>query len=647
MISKETIQHIQGKIDIIEIIGGFVKLKKRGTNYLGNCPFHNEKTPSFTVSPSKEIYKCFGCGKSGNTIGFIMDHEKYSYVETLRWLANKYNITIEETESSPEAKAYQQVTESLFIVNHYARDFFRDQLHDTEEGIDIAMSYLTERGFTPEIIEKFQIGYNPGARDALAQSAIAALYNPEIMNKAGLIVQRDGHWQDNYRGRIIFPIHNQSGKVIGFGARIIKSNDRAPKYINTPENELYVKSKILYGAYFAKSAIDKANECLLVEGYTDVVSLHQAGVENVVASGGTSLTTDQLRLIKKYTPNLTIIYDGDGAGIKAAMRGLDLALEEGLNVKLVLIPDNEDPDSYVKKIGASDFKAFVSREKKDFILFQLDVALKDAQNDSVKRSNIVQQMAETLSKINKTEDFAKRQDYVRRVSEMLNIEESGFNALVNKFLRDKIGKEQQQNFQTESIPFDDGQTNHQVDQYISDLVEKDQRHEQAIVRSLIEFGTKNWDDEKTVADFIFSELDELELMQQIQNDKFISILNSYRSMISDGQSPTLKDFMYHEDQELQRELIRIMENEPDLSPKWEEHYQAIIPKRDDLYREEILSNLYYLQLRKIKKLMAENQAELEKTKDPEQQLLILQTHQLLKNMENTLSQKRGTVIYKS
>ncbi|MEY4703473.1 MAG: primase [Bacteroidota bacterium] len=647
MISKETIQLIQGKIDIIEIIGGFVKLKKRGTNYLGNCPFHNEKTPSFTVSPSKEIYKCFGCGKSGNTIGFIMDHEKYSYVETLRWLANKYNITIEETESSPEAKAYQQVTESLFIVNHYARDFFRDQLRDTEEGIDIAMSYLTERGFTPEIIEKFQIGYNPGARDALAQSAIAAQYNPEIMNKAGLIVQRDGHWQDNYRGRIIFPIHNQSGKVIGFGARIIKSNDRAPKYINTPENELYVKSKILYGAYFAKSAIDKANECLLVEGYTDVVSLHQAGVENVVASGGTSLTTDQLRLIKKYTPNLTIIYDGDGAGIKAAMRGLDLALEEGLNVKLVLIPDNEDPDSYVKKIGASDFKAFVSREKKDFILFQLDVALKDAQNDSVKRSNIVQQMAETLSKINKTEDFAKRQDYVRRVSEMLNIEESGFNALVNKFLRDKIGKEQQQNFQTESIPFDEGQTNHQEDQYISDLVEKDQRHEQAIVRSLIEFGTKNWDDEKTVADFIFSELDELELMQQIQNEKFISILNSYRSMISNGQSPTLKDFMYHEDHDLQRELIRIMENEPDLSPKWEEHYQAIIPKRDDLYREEILSNLYYLQLRKIKKLMAENQAELEKTKDPEQQLLILQTHQLLKNMENTLSQKRGTVIYKS
>jgi DNA primase len=647
MISKETIQLIQGKIDIIEIIGGFVKLKKRGANYLGNCPFHNEKTPSFTVSSSKEIYKCFGCGKSGNTIGFIMDHEKYSYVETLRWLANKYNIAIEETESSPEAKAYQQVSESLFVVNHFARDFFKASLQETEEGQDIAMSYLKERGFSNEIIEKFQLGYNPGQKDALAKAAISGQYNPDIMNKAGLIVQRDGQWQDNYRGRIIFPIHNQSGKVIGFGARIIKSNDRAPKYINTPENELYIKSRILYGAYFAKSAIDKADECLLVEGYTDVVSLHQAGVENVVASGGTSLTTEQLRLIKKYTQNLTIIYDGDGAGIKAAMRGLDLALEEGLHVKLVLIPDNEDPDSYVKKIGSDSFKAFVKKEKKDFILFQLDISLKDAKNDNVKRSNIVQQMAETLSKINKTEDFAIRQDYIRRVSEMLNIEESGFNALVNKFLRDKINKDQQQttNTTTPDVAQEYPETAESLG--ISDLVEKDQRHEQAIVRSLIEFGMKPWDEEKTVADFILHELVELELLPQIQNEKFVSILEIYKTMVQDGQSPTLKDFMYHEDQSLQNELIRIMESEPELSPKWEEHYQAIIPKRDDLYREEILSNLFYLQMRKIKKLMAENQSELEKTTDPEQQLLILQTHQLLKNMENKLSQNRGTVIYKS
>ncbi|MCX6293445.1 MAG: DNA primase, partial [Sphingobacteriales bacterium] len=372
MISKETIQQIQSRIDIVDIISTFVKLKKRGTNYLGNCPFHNEKSPSFTVSPSKEIYKCFGCGKSGNSISFVMDHEKYSYVEALRWLAAKYNVDIEETETSPEFKILQQASESLFIINHFARDYFSKALFESEEGTDIALSYLKSRGFNEDTIKKFQLGYNPQARDGFTQAAISAQYNQELLIKTGLVANRDERLSDNYRGRIIFPIHNQSGKVLGFGARVIKSNDKAPKYINTPETEIYVKSKVLYGAYFAKGAIDKTNECLLVEGYTDVVSLHQAGIENVVASGGTSLTIEQLRLIKKYTKNLTIIYDGDGAGIKAALRGLDLAVEEGLEVKLVLIPDNEDPDSYVNKIGKEAFVEFVKNEKKDFILFQLE-----------------------------------------------------------------------------------------------------------------------------------------------------------------------------------------------------------------------------------------------------------------------------------
>jgi DNA primase len=438
LISKETIQQIQSRIDIVDVVSTFVKLKKRGTNYLGNCPFHNEKSPSFTVSPSKEIYKCFGCGKSGNSIGFVMDHEKYSYVEALRWLAAKYNVDIEETETSPEFKILQQASESLFIINHFARDYFSKALFELEEGTDIAMSYLKSRGFNEEIIKKFQLGYNPQARDGFTQAAISAQYNLELLIKTGLVANREDRLSDNYRGRIIFPIHNQSGKVLGFGARVIKSNDKAPKYINTPETEIYVKSKVLYGAYFAKSAIDKTNECLLVEGYTDVVSLHQAGIENVVASGGTSLTIEQLRLIKKYTKNLTIIYDGDGAGIKAALRGLDLAVEEGLEVKLVLIPDNEDPDSYVNKIGKEAFIEFVKNEKKDFILFQLEIALKDAQGDSAKKSAVVNQIAETISKINKTEEFTRRQDYIKRVAEILKIEEAGFNALVNKVIRDKI-----------------------------------------------------------------------------------------------------------------------------------------------------------------------------------------------------------------
>jgi len=302
----------------MDVVGNFVKLKRRGTNYLGLCPFHNEKTPSFTVSPSKEIYKCFGCGKSGNAIGFIMDHEKFTYPEALKWLANRYNVEIEETESSPAYKEQQQVADSLHILNQFAAKFFSKQLLETEEGQLNALEYLKERGFNDAIIEKFEIGYCPEGGDVFTKEAIKQQYSSELLKKSGLSAERNGQLVDNYRGRIIFPIHNQSGKIIGFGARVIGSSDRGPKYINTPENELYVKSKILYGSYFARHPIDKSDECFLVEGYTDVTAMHQAGVENVVASGGTSLTSDQLRLIRKYTNNLTIIYDGDTAGIKAA-----------------------------------------------------------------------------------------------------------------------------------------------------------------------------------------------------------------------------------------------------------------------------------------------------------------------------------------
>lgn len=322
MISQHTIQQITNRIDIIDVVGEFVKLKKRGTNYIGLCPFHNEKGPSFTVSPSKEIYKCFGCGKSGNTITFLMEHEKYSYVEALRWLAARYHIEVEETETSAEQKQFLQTADSLYVINNFAQKFFTEQLLHTDNGKAIALSYLRERGFRDTVIDKFQLGYNPDTKDTLTKALLANQFNAELLPKTGLVsVRNNNELVDNYRGRIIFPIHNISGKIIGFGARIIGKNDHAPKYINTPENELYVKSKILYGSYFARMAIDKADECLLVEGYTDVISLHQAGIENVVASGGTSLTTDQLRLIKKYTNNLTIIYDGDNAGVKAALRG--------------------------------------------------------------------------------------------------------------------------------------------------------------------------------------------------------------------------------------------------------------------------------------------------------------------------------------
>lgn len=642
MISQHTIQQIQSRIDIIEIVGGFVKLKKRGANYLGLCPFHNEKTPSFTVSPAKEIYKCFGCGRSGNTISFLMELEKYSYVEALRWLANKYNVEIEETEVSPEVKQQQQVADSLYILNGFAQKYFSDILINHEDGQDIGLSYLHERGFNEEIIQKFQLGYCLQQRDAFSKAAIAAHYNHELLQKSGLAVIREDQLVDNYRGRIIFPVHNNTGKVIGFGARIIGKNDKAPKYINTPENEIYIKSKILYGSYLARQAIDRNDECLLVEGYTDVISLHQAGIENVVASGGTSLTSDQLRVVKKYTNNLTIIYDGDNAGIKAALRGLDMALEEGLNVKLVLIPDKEDPDSYVKLVGASAFKTFIQENKKDVILFQVEVSLKEAGNDSTKKAAVVNQIAETISRINKIEDFTKQQDYIKRCAELLRIEESGLNALVNKFIREKVSKEENRQPKPEN-DFLEQQVQQGMEEDGITLFNKDELHERALVKCLLDFGLKAWDDEKRVADFVFEEFDDPNLFD---NKHLVSILETYKTWYRAGLEPTSRNFLYHEDQELSSLVVGIMDFAYELSPNWAEHFEGKILTREDLYREDTISTITYLKLRKIKRMIEENQRDLEKPHSSDEQMMLLQTHQHLKQMETALTKQLGTVILK-
>jgi DNA primase len=642
VISQHTIQQIQSRIDIIEIVGGFVKLKKRGANYLGLCPFHNEKTPSFTVSPAKEIYKCFGCGKSGNSISFLMEHEKYSYTEALRWLANKYNVEIEETEVSPEVKQQQQVADSLYIINGFAQKYFADKLFNSEDGTDIALSYLHERGFKNDIIQKFQLGYCLQQRDAFSKAALAAQYNPDLLQKSGLVVLRDDHLVDNYRGRIIFPVHNNTGKVIGFGARIIAKNDKAPKYINTPENEIYIKSKILYGSYFARQAIDKNDECLLVEGYTDVISLHQAGIENVVASGGTSLTVDQLRLVKKYTNNLTIIYDGDNAGIKAALRGLDMALEEGLNVKLVLIPDKEDPDSYVNKIGAARFREFVQENKKDVILFQLEVSLKEAGDDTNKKSIVVNQIAETISKINKIEDFTKQQDYIKRCAELLKIEESGLNALVNKFIREKVSKQESRSA-PETTDYFEEQIQQGAEEDGLNLFNKDELQERGLIRCLLEFGLKSWDENKRVADYIFEEFDDPDLFD---NKKLVHLLETYKAWYKAGLEPTARNFLYHENQELGSLVVSIMDFAYELSPNWSSHFEGKIFTREDLYKEETFSTINYLKLRKIKRLIEENQRDLERPHTQDEQMVLLQTHQHLKQMETALTKQLGTVILK-
>ncbi len=675
MISQNTIQQILGRLDILDVIGGFVKLKKRGSNYLGLCPFHNEKTPSFTVSPSKELYKCFGCGRSGNSISFIMEHEKYSYADALKWMANRYGIEIEETFQNDEQRQQVQIAESLYIVNSFAQQFFSRMLFETEEGQDVGLSYLKERGFREDIIKKFQLGYSPEQRDAFTKEAIAKQYSAEVLIKAGLSANRNDQLVDNYRGRVIFPIHNHSGKVLGFGARILKSNDKAPKYINTPENEIYIKSKILYGSYFARQSIDKADECLLVEGYTDVVSLHQAGIENVVASGGTSLTPDQLRLVRKYTNNLTIIYDGDSAGIKAALRGLDLALEEGLNVKLVLIPDKEDPDSYVNKVGATAFREFINKNKKDFILFQLEVALKDAGNDSVKKSEVVNRAAETISRINKAEDFTKQQDYIKQCAEILKIDEAGMHSLVNKFIRDRISTMERK------LPFEEAKHHEEnakqaeatnYDEATFNLLFKDDLQEREVARILLEYGINKWNDERLVAEYIFEEMVDESL---IDNTDVIRLIAVFKEMLTGDASTANKNyFIYHPDTKLSAFAVSLLNFPYEESDQWKKEYSQsggyqktlfqqsyedfmktlhkdnedklmnYLKIDEDRTNEEVESAVNYLKLRKIKRMLLENQLDLEKQHSPEEYSMLHQTHEHLKQMEMELTRKMGAVI---
>ncbi len=673
MISQQTIQQILSRIDIIDVIGGFIKLKKRGANFLGLCPFHNERTPSFTVSPSKEIYKCFGCGRSGNTISFLMENEKLSYVESLRWLANRYNIQVEETAVSPEVKQLQQVSESLYIINDFAQKFFAEQLLETEEGKDIAFSYLKDRGFNESVVHKFGLGYAPDKKDAFTKKALGNQFNPELLQKSGLVAQRGEQLVDNYRDRIIFPIHNNNGKIIGFGARLIKSNDKAPKYINTPENELYVKSKILYGMYFARQTLDKNNECLLVEGYTDVLSLHQAGIENTVASGGTSLTQDQLRLIKKYTKNLTIIYDGDAAGIKAALRGLDMALEEGLNVKLVLIPGKEDPDSYLQKLGVNKFKAFIQENKKDFVLFQLDVSLKEAGGDANRKSEVVNQVAETISKIDRAEDFTKQQDYIRQCSQILKIDETGFTTLVNKFIRNRIS------LQEKKLPFEEAKfhaenTSQAAEADFNDqtfnLLFRDELQEREIARILLEHGAKHWNESQLIAEYILSELPDEDL---IQSEVVLKLIHAYKTLIDAQQGIDKNHFIYHSDAALSTLAVSLLNFPYEESVRWKTDFSQTTGYQEKLFEqdykdflrmiskenkdelsgylkmqkdttpEEVESVISYLKLRKIKRLLLQNLEDLENADNVHKSTLI-RTHQHLKQMEIELTKKLGTVV---
>lgn len=430
MIDQPTIDRILDAANIVDVVSEFVTLRKRGVNLVGLCPFHTDKTPSFYVSPAKNICKCFACGEGGTAVHFIMKHEQLSYYDALRFLAKKYNIEIQEKELTEAEKQVRSDRESMFIVNAFAQQYFTTQLHEHIDGQHIGMRYFIERGFREDIIKKFQLGYSLDKRDAFFQAAVKSGYKKEYLEKTGLAVMRDdGSIYDRFRGRVIFPVHTVSGKVVAFGGRVLKKDDKTAKYVNSPESEIYHKSNELYGIYFAKQAIVKADKCFLVEGYTDVISMHQAGIENVVASSGTALTQGQIRLIHRFSNNITVLYDGDAAGIKAALRGIDLLLEEGLNIKVVLLPDGEDPDSFARKQNAASFNDFIQTNETDFIRFKTKLLLEDAGNDPIKRSALISDIVRTIAII---PDNIARSVYVRECSGMLEIDERVILSEINK-----------------------------------------------------------------------------------------------------------------------------------------------------------------------------------------------------------------------
>ncbi|WP_118951101.1 DNA primase [Taibaiella helva] len=639
MIAPESIQQVINRSDIVEVIGQFLKLRKRGTNYIANCPFHNEKSPSFNVNPAKGIYKCFGCGKGGDVVSFVEEYEKFSFVEAIRWLANYYQITLNETEAPEEYKHHQQIEESLRIINEFAAQYFQDILANNEEGQLIGGSYFRERGFRQHIIDQFRLGYCLDKWDGFVTEALSKGYSQELLEKAGLIKARDGRPYDNYKGRVIFPIFSATGRILGFGARILKKTDHAPKYVNSPENELYVKNKVLYGLYQSRQSISKQDECFLVEGYTDVISLHQAGVTNVVASSGTSLTEGQLKLISNLTKNLTILYDGDAAGIKAAMRGLDMALAESFNVKLVLLPDGEDPDSFVQQSGAEAFNAYVAEHKRDVIGFRLEVGMKEAGNDPMKKSQLVNEIAETISRINKTEDFTLQQHYIRESATQLQIDEQGLINLVNKFIRERLQQEQRQQERRQSqeaalpdepLVYVDEATGESM---VIDVVQKDHREEWQLLRILLEYGDKPYKDAGTVAQLFFETID-LDLIENTLARQMVTEYHEYWAQ--NHLLPDQKYFTSHTDRNIRQKAADLLHTNYAPSLNWQEKHRIEVLHGDQIYEEEIESTFAYFELKLLRRLLNENMKQMQHEKDVQKIMTLMKAHQSLKQREKEL-----------
>jgi DNA primase len=648
MITKATIDRIMEATDIVEVIGEFVALKKRGANYIGLSPFANERTPSFTVSPAKGIFKDFSTGIGGSAVTFLMEHEKFNYPEALKWLAKKYGIEVEELNDAPEDREQENHRESLLIVTGYASKFFQQSLWETEAGQSIALSYFKERGFRDETIKKFELGYSPDQWEAFTSQAQKDGYQQQYLEETGLSVKRDnGTLYDRYRGRVMFPIHNFTGRVIAFGGRTLKNDKTVPKYVNSPESEIYHKSSVLYGLNFAKKAIRDEDNCYLVEGYADVISVHQAGIENVVASSGTSLTVEQIKLIGRLTKNITILYDGDPAGIKASLRGLDMILEEGLNVKVVSFPDGHDPDSYVRQLGSTGFKTHVEQNKKDFILYKTNILLKEAGSDPIKKAGVIREIVESIAKI---PDTIKAAVFIRECSMLLQIEERSLNTELNKMRQAKHKKDGQQQYKQQHQ-----QSSYEPDEPPADLFEDPtprianeggETQEKEIIRLLVTYGSRiiNWDGiaNTYIGPFIIAELNDVEF----ETPLYKHFVELYHKEIEKGNLPEETFYINHTDKQITDLAINFLMSQYVLSPNWYDMHQISTNNEEKDMKATILGAIFHLKKQKVGKILADIRNQLKETKSDDDTDILLSQFVHMKKVEKSITDYLGIVITK-
>ncbi len=644
MIDQTTIERILDAAEIADVVSEFVTLKRRGVNLLGLCPFHNEKTPSFIVSPAKGIFKCFGCGKGGNAVNFIMEHESLSYPEALKWLAKKYHIDIKEEEETEEQKQLKDERESMMIVSAFAQKFFTHFLWNESEGRAVGLSYLREeRGLRDEIIKKFELGFCPDGKDLFTQKAQKQGYRMEFLEKTGLTIKREDWVRDRFAGRVMFPIHSISGRVIAFGGRVLKADKNTAKYLNSPESEIYHKSRVLYGIFQAKRDITKFDKCFLVEGYTDVLSMHQAGIENVVASSGTSLTTDQIRLIKRFTPNITILYDGDAAGIKASLRGIDMVLEEGINVKVLLLPDGEDPDSFARSRSSSQLQEYIREHETDFIRFKTQLLLKDTENDPVSKARLINDIVRSISMV---PDSITRTVYIQECSRLLDVNEEVLYTEVRKIKfhqTEEIAKKDHLNQQVRQT-----QTNNAQGAPAKNLCEIEERE---IIRILLKyFHAEVFEEEGeepgeeisiTVGQFVLEEIENDGLRSD--NPLINKVMDLFFENIGNPAFNPSQFFIYHNDPQISKLASDLLAEKYIESKRWkksgsfveseEEILDMIVPRIVQEYKLRKVSTM----LREIEKHIQEaaKDSDLERVMDFQNQYINL------KRVEKHLSSQLG------